>query len=151
MKIRVATVEDVGVLTDHACEFLTSGPYVPFMGCDRTLVERMIAHLVDSDGNAGVVVGEADGRVVGGLAMFIAPAWCDGEIEANEIGWWVRPQYRGKLLGPRLVAAAESLARERGAVRIRMIVPPGESENVARYLHKRGYEELEVVYQKGLA
>lgn len=77
--------------------------------------------------------------------------WNPDVLVAQEIGWWVEPEYRKTSLGIRLLTQFEERAREKGAQKCYMIALESSSpDKVGGIYEKSGYSLLEHTYMKGL-
>jgi len=81
-----------------------------------------------------------------GLVAITHPA--SGADYADEIVWWVDPEFRGGSIGPRLLAAGETWARRRGLPLVNMVAPEGS--DVGRFLARQGYTPIETAWVKRL-
>lgn len=95
---------------------------------------------------AGFLVADADGQIVGLLAILCYPHLLTGERRASELCWWMDPAERTGV-GLDLLEAGEAWARDRGATTIEMLAP---AEKFARYFERRGYERRATVYERSL-
>ena len=148
MTIRLATLDDLSAVVAHAHQFIATTSYSRFFHTEQDSLERLFRYLLE---HPHIVIVAVDGEdLIGGIALHVGPGLFDGQVEAREVGWWVRPEDRKRLVGPRLCVAAEKVAKAAGAVRIMMIAPVGE-ENIDRYYRARGYSEMETAYTKDLS
>ena len=70
---------------------------------------------------------------------------------AQELGWWVEPEYRGTTVGVRLLKEFELQARKKGANKIIMASLHNEyKDKLASIYNKLGYAPLEYMYIKDL-
>ena len=91
-------------------------------------------------------------KCVGAVGGLMVEAANDGELEANEMFWYVMPDYRKSGMGMRLLERWEDACRMRGAKRISMIslVAGAHGRQVARWLEQRGYRPVEIHYYRDL-
>ena len=81
----------------------------------------------------------------GGL---IYPDPCTGNLNAQEMFWWVNEDHRGSA-SSKLIDMFESVAKGRGAVCIQMIAMYGMNHRaLQRYYGARGYRPLEFAFVK---
>lgn len=85
-------------------------------------------------------------RLVGMLAIVAIPHPMTGQIYAEEIAWWVEPDYRGGTLGPKMLRAAEDWATTNGANVIKMVAPAGST--VGSFYERIGYTPVETAFIK---
>jgi hypothetical protein len=85
-------------------------------------------------------------RAVGMLALVVLPHPMTGRPFADEVAWWVEPEYRKGLAGPQLLRRAERYAQDAGLSLIKMVAPAASS--VGAFYERRGYVAVETAYQK---
>lgn len=144
MRIREATDADRTRLVAMGMRFIAETPYARFGASPQAL--EWILRVVLEHGAA--FVAEVDGRLVGMLAVIVAPHPLTGVAYADEIVWWVEPEYRAGMIGPRLLHTTEKWARTKGVPSIRMVAPAGSQ--VGRFYEHRGYEPIETSYLREL-
>lgn len=88
----------------------------------------------------------------GAILGLVFPHWWNPQVlVAQELGWWVEPEYRGTTLAIRLLNKLEVEAKRKGATKLLMIcleaVEPDKVESI--YLRK-GYTKLERIFSKDL-
>lgn len=106
--------------------------------------------LLDS-GAAFMVLAEEDGRLVGILGALVGPRIYWASLGAQEAFWWVTPEYRGKMLGIRMLKMFEDEARRQGC----KVAGAGHktffmAEEMSGLYKRLGYSSLETIYQKEL-
>lgn len=90
--------------------------------------------------NLGCFFKQVDGEVVGFYMGIIAAPWFTPELEAAEIMFWVRPDYRKTDLAKRLIEVAEEWARDNHAAKILIAAGSGyRTEPVLRFYRRMGY------------
>lgn len=141
--IRFAVLPDVPRLVEMGRRFRRESNYGSMIGENPEQMARTAAQLIESAG--GVLVSERGGELVGMLGFVVFPHFLSGEIVAGEVMWWVEPEHRGD--GLKLLRAAESAARARGAVKMHMIAP---TEQVGAIYRRLGYELVESTFQRCL-
>lgn len=151
--IRTATINDFPRLTEMAGRFLASSKYGTWLPSTPAMLEALIAVvtevgtiLVAEINHGGLEV--APSQMVGMLALAAVPHPMNGELFAEEIAWWVEPEHRDSVVGPRLHAAGEAWAKGRGITLIRMLSPAGSDLGV--YYRRHGYTEVETAWMKRL-
>lgn len=93
---------------------------------------------------------EVAGTPVGMIAIVALPdVMAGGQVNANEIVWWVDEAHRTGSIGPRLLALAESWAVNAGCNVLKMVAPYGSV--VGGYLERRGYTPLELHFVRSLS
>lgn len=143
MKLRSATVEDADDIFALAQRFAAGTDYGALVTPNRDAITRLL-HWLLKDG--AVFVGEVDGHLVGMLALAIITNPMSGELQGEELAWWVDPAHRKTTLGPRLLHAAELFCATQGITVLRMVAPTGSG--VGDHYRKRGYIPVETSYFK---
>lgn len=95
-----------------------------------------------------IFVAEVERQVVGMIALVALNHPFTGTRYADELAWWVEPEYRHTLLGTRLLRWAESWALEQGLAFVKMIAPADSS--VGAVYARMGYQAVETAYHKEL-
>lgn len=109
--------------------------------------ERLWSALFDQ-GIALFLVAEQDGEVVGAFGAAIHEDYLNSEKTASEMFWVVLPEARGTI-GLKLFNAFEAEAAKRDVSRIMMIHLSNLTPESLRKLYvRRGYREVETVYEK---
>jgi GNAT superfamily N-acetyltransferase len=83
-------------------------------------------------------VAEADGDLVGVIAVYISPFFERTGSWARIVALVVRDRVRGQGVGAQLVAAAEEFAADRGCVRME-VTSSDHRENAHKFYQGRGY------------
>jgi hypothetical protein len=113
------------------------------------ITPRSIDDLVVACLDEGIVfVGELGGQVVGMIAGVPSTLPITGEIVLNGQVWWVEPEARATRCGPLLLHTLESWSYKNGIFMVKMASPWGS--NIAGYLGKHGYSNVEVELMKRL-
>lgn len=86
---------------------------------------------------------------VGFIAGVAARSPISELLIAEEVAWWVEPEWRNSTLGPKLLGAFEHWARQTGAHVLKMVAP-AEFPAVGRYYKRIGMREAEANYFKRL-
>lgn len=122
--------------------FLEESPHGRYMTRNAEQLESFVRWMLET---AIVFVAENPaGGTVGMVAAVATTIPMTGDPIVDEVAWWVEPEFRGGLAGPRLVAALEAEVRTNYKCVLKMIAPRGST--VGRYLEHRGYEALETAY-----
>lgn len=88
----------------------------------------------------------------GAILGLVFPHWWNPSIlVAQELGWWVEPEYRGGTLAIRLLNRFEEAAKAKGASKIMMIcLEAVEPDKVEKIYLKKGYAKLERIFSKDI-
>lgn len=102
--------------------------------------------------NMGTIIADVeDNEVRGMMGVLIFNCWMTGDLECLEAFWYVRKQYRKTEIGKNILNEYERWARERGAVRVKMVHLEVINADVLEKVYLRmGYQKLERVYTKEL-
>jgi GNAT superfamily N-acetyltransferase len=143
--IRQATPDDIPRLVEMGTRFLTETTYAGRVVPNHAAMARTLALLLASD-VGGLFVAETNGTVTGMIGLLLFEHPFTGSLTAQELFWWVEPEYRG--YGLRLLRRGEQWAAAAGAQHVHMIAP---TPAVARLYERLGYGYLEAAYQKAMA
>ena len=144
--IRLATITDTPAVVDMGRKFLLSGPYKDRLGDSPANFFEFTLALISSPLARVLVAEDKSGHPIGVLAFAITPHYLSKELTANELIWYVEPEYRGQL-SLELFWAAKKMAKELGAIWLQFTAP----DEKAGAIYKRlGLEQLEVGYQMRL-
>lgn len=144
--IREATAADVPAIVRMGLRFAET-EYRGFLPATAHALTTLAQSVIDAP-DAVVFVSEQGGAVAGMLAASSYLQPMTGEMIATEIAWWMDPEVRGSREALRLLAAAESWAKARGAAKFQMIAP---SEHVGQFYERLGFERIEIHYQRSLS
>ena len=110
-------------------------------------IEELTAKLLEQD-NVIAVVKEGRGVILGVVyPHFLNPSI----IVAQEIGWWVEPEYRGSITAIKLYKEFERKAKQMGVSKLMMIsLHSLEPEKVNAMYSKLGYRPIEYTFLKDL-
>lgn len=144
--IREATLEDVPRIVELGRKFIANGPYKDQL--DNPAQADHIARWMIGNQKAKVLVAQMDGTIQGMIAFIIYPHYFTGQPTANEMIWYVEPEARAGGIAMRLMHAAESLAKEMGAIRMQFTAPTAEIGKL--YERWCGYHQVEISYERTL-
>ena len=158
MIILEATEADALRLVEMTTRFLLSTRYGELIKPDPEQIHAFVLRVME----LGVVLVAqhrllVDGQpafpntpptVVGMIGMVLVPHALACEIHADEIAWWVEPEWRGSTLGPKLLRSAEDWATTKRAKVCKMVAPAGT--DVGAFYRRVGYVEVETIYAKQL-
>lgn len=159
--IRRATIEDKDRLVEMATRFILESRYQEFL----TPIPERIGALIDQVLEVGVIwVGTIDApdqqlpngerrhrweleRIVGMLAIVgPLPHLLTYQTYAEEVCWWVDPEARKTLIGPRLMHNMECWVRENRIDMVKMFAP--SDSTVGDFYSKCGYQAVETAWVK---
>jgi len=144
--IRAATRQDVPRVCQMAERFLGSSVYADVATPDPEALAELV-HVCLNNGR--VFLAEVEGVVVGMLAVALFPHPMTGVLMGEELAWWMEPEHRGGILGPRLFAEAERFCQLAGASLFKVVAPRG-ADQVSAFYARRGYLEVETAWCKAL-
>lgn len=143
MRIRQAVAEDRPRVLHLAMQFHGGTPYGELVKLDAERMEVLFGLAL----NQGVVfIAEGADGPIGFIALVRMEHEMSGELYADEVGWWVEPEYRSGTVGPRLLAHGELWAFDNECAFIKMVAPAGST--VGRFYQKSGYTEIETAHIK---
>ena len=144
--IRIATKADVPRIVELGSLSLMNGPYKDIIK-DTPQRSATLAMQVIEGNNGKVFLFEEDGQVHGLLGFVIYPHYFTGELTANEIMWYVEPQYRKGGSALQLLWTAETEAKKMGAKYMGFTAPTAD---VAAIYARFGYKQIEISFGKEL-
>jgi GNAT superfamily N-acetyltransferase len=144
--IREATLDDLARIMELGDRFLEVGPYKGRVK-NHQQSEQFAKAVITTIGKVLLWV-EDDGRISGILAFLLLPHYFTGELTAQEIMWYVEPEYRKGCAALRLMWAAEEMARNLGAVTMQFTAPTRETSAIYQ---RFGYKPLEMTFEKEFA
>ncbi len=139
LHIREATLADAAVLSELIAEF--NGASVRR---DRT-IERMTACAEFER----ALVADVQGSTAGFACLRIVPAMADDRPHASLIELYVRPEWRRRGVGRRLLESAETYARSAGAAQLVLLTGLGNAEAQAFY-RTLGYDAWALAMRKNV-
>lgn len=148
--IRLAVLEDIPDICRMATEFYKTTSYanlskIPLNYDDVVaLAELMI--------NAQTIsVAVIEGKVHGMIGLVVIPFVFNADyMHAGEIVWWVDDEVKGTGMGRALLDAAETMARDVGAVHIQMVDLISSGDLPGKIYTSAGYQLTERSYTKVL-
>lgn len=149
--IRIATLDDLDAVTELGKQSLVDGPYAGEVQFNHERAKAFAKNVINVLGK--VLLWEEGGQPVGLLAFIFFPHYFSGEPTAQEVVFYIRPEFRaakaiGDSPGLRLMQSAEDLAKKLGAKKIQFTAPAKTGVGI---LYERvGYKLVEVGYQKCL-
>jgi GNAT superfamily N-acetyltransferase len=147
--IREATEADIFRLIEMTTRFLCSTRYGEWM---KPTPEQIDAFVVNVMKLGVVLVAEASVPeeqrlyLVGMIGIVLLPYPLTGELHADEIAWWVEPEYRNVTVGPKLLWSAERWATTNGAKVCKMVAPSGT--DIGTFYARHDYVEVETIFVK---
>lgn len=145
MKVRDAEQSDIVALVQLGKEFADAAglPDVDSESLQITLNNLM---------QDGILKVAENGSVQGAAGALVFPMyWNRYEMVAQELFWFLRPEYRNGSTGIKLLFALENAARAQGAKRIMMLCLDAlEGDRVASIYQRLGYAPQERTYVKWL-
>jgi GNAT superfamily N-acetyltransferase len=138
--MRIATIDDAGMITSMTIKFLSSVPYGKYSTEDaaREVVEGLLA----SNRKDAIIIAIEDKGFIAGIAK----KFPYGDVRiATEIGWWVEPEHRKSKIGGQLIDAFEYWASQ---VNCEIVTMMCLTEELRGYYEKRGYVLSELAFMK---
>jgi GNAT superfamily N-acetyltransferase len=160
MILRAAIQPDRADVVSLALDFHNSTPYARLLAVDPERIGAQFdvarTHGVVLVGERGNVPTPAGPELVGFFALAALDHALSGERYAEEMGWWVAPEFRSGTLGPRLLRRAEEWASTHGCAFIKVAAPfdpelDRVGSRVGRFYELQGYQPIETAYFKRVA
>lgn len=93
--------------------------------------------------NSKFFVAIKDNKIVGYAACFVRPYHFSRELCATDVTFFVQKQYRGSLIGKKLIFAMRDFAKEKGAKELFLSINSGiEMERTEKMLTKLNAEKV---------
>lgn len=148
--VRKATLEDLPQLQAMARAFMEQTAIGGWMQYSAKQIEELVKPMV---AGAGVIFIAEDvsgaGRVPIGMVSALGYADPFTGPTCDEVCWWVDPEHRSGLVGPRLLRALENWARQKG-LRLLKMVAPAEAPEVGEFYLRSGYTPIQTAFVKRL-
>jgi GNAT superfamily N-acetyltransferase len=148
MTIRPWVEADIPAVAALGVSFIEQTQYPTLVGAvDQEKLEALLTTLWEmGPQQATCFVAEDGDRLIGGLllGLFLHPL--SFEVEAHEVGWWVEPGARHRMVGPRLLRCAENWVAQVGVKWFKMVAPEGT--RVGEFYRRLGYRPVETIYVK---
>lgn len=143
LKIRYAVDSDIHAITSFIISLCNS------LGREYDIDSIHDIIFKGIDNGIGLVC-EDNGIVVGCLAVMLYPCvFNNSKLEAQEILWYVLPEYRKYKVGIKLERSLERLCKERGVSRLFMLSPHHEdAEPFDKFFERSGFNKLETIHTK---
>jgi GNAT superfamily N-acetyltransferase len=147
--IRNATHADIPRIVEMAQRFYPESPYPAIADMTRESVAGLAILTMES---GVMLVAEQDGQLAGMVCLHIDPFLFNPAVSiAHEIVFWVEPEHSGGMLAVRLLKAAESAVKARGATWSRMAVLASSPPQAVGLYERNGYTRSESYYTKKVA
>lgn len=146
--IRQATEQDIPDIVKLGSQSLIDGPYKGIIKDTPEKSAETAMQVIKAAGGKVLLYEDDDTHEVNGmLAFIIYPQIFTGEMTANEIVWYLKPDARKGGGAIKLLWEAEKLAKEMGAIYMAFTAPTSE---VAALYKRWGYAQVEVSFMKKL-
>ena len=145
--IREATPDDIEDVIKLGLAFFAEAHTDLTPKFSKEKAVAVIQGMIKSDGCL-LYVAERDDKIVGMIGAIISEAWFSSEMTAQEMFWYVLPNYRSGV-GIALLTALEGRAKKIGVSLIAM-VDLGDKSPVDALLERRGYCVHEKTYVRRL-
>lgn len=149
--IRLATLKDIPALLRLGKKFHESAELSNLLDYDTESVSASISNMIEGD--AGAVIVSTDGsKITGMIGLISFPSYMNFSTKlAQELFWWVEPEYRKTGVGVDLIKAAETWAELMEVSHIIMMsLESSNPEQVNNLYTKLGYTKKENTFYKGI-
>jgi len=117
---------------------------------DMDHFERTVSQLF-AFGMASGIIAKVDGKIIGVFLYSKSPNVFSAEMTAQEMIWFVLPDYRDKSVGARLYSRATKQAKDQGCVYMAMIhLETSMPSELRAFYNRQGYTHMESNFQKRL-
>lgn len=144
MKIRFAQESDKEALVELALENRDETAHANVVVDPQRVADTLQGLFTLNQGTHVLFVAEtSEGQLAGGLLACVQRYYYSHELQAQLVQWFLRPQYRGTSIAPRLVKAFVEWAKSRGASEVFMGVTSGVAvEQADRMMRRLGFTHL---------
>jgi GNAT superfamily N-acetyltransferase len=149
MNIRFATPKDAIPVAEMVEKFYQMAMAGMLGEYDKLSAANLIAATsVSSD--ACTIIAEVDGRIIGTMgALSYNHPFKPSVTIAQELFWWVEPEYRLSGVGKAMIDVGEAWAKEIGCAGMVMVTMHGiDHERNGAFYERSGYNPLEHSYLK---
>jgi len=152
MHIRFALESDSDALLELALENRAEISHNNFAVDPKRVADTMKGLFTLNQGTHVLFVAEtSQGVLAGGLLACVQRYYYSHEMQAQMVQWFLRPQYRGTSIAPRLVKAFVEWAKTRGASEVVMGVTSGINVDATdRMMRRLGFKHLGGTYAVNL-
>ena len=150
MEVREARPEDWEGVLEKCKLFFVNTPMNSRCEFEEEGLKELFFQSFDSKGSQVWVVD--DGKIVGFCGMIIFPlVFSISTKVAQELSWWLDPEYRGSGAGKELKEKMEQWARKQGANHMFMIALENDkTEKMKQVYEKMGFTPIERTFCKEL-
>ena len=157
--IRPATTADLWRIEHMGPRFFDASGFDQWFSYKHRCFSKFVTNLMGRDEAVVLVgdcrIGETDiftTPVVGMAAAVAYPCWFDdSHLTAQELFWWVEPEFRGGTLGTELRTGLEDWAREKGCLTMEMgALDAQRPEALAHLYERKGYGAKDRIFAKRL-
>lgn len=146
--LRFAEERDVPTILEVLESFHNETPYgdIP-LNVDS--LRNLVSGLIKSDRNQSIILVDEEQDFRGFIAATKTPFLVTGAMVANEMFWYVKPEYRGTRVGLTLMDAFEFWAKRVGCTHCQLTTSQTEyADKLNKLYQRRGYHIAEHVYLK---
>lgn len=149
--IRRATEGDVFDLVNMGQDFFAESGLQDVASWDATSFEKTVRALLAGDVPGSLLVAERDNEVIGMTGAIMFPLYCNLALMcAQEVFWWVAPEFRSGLGGALLDELEADVKRKGAHVFMSAQIAGQRDEAFARLYRKRGYRPSENTFIRKL-
>lgn len=146
--IRSATREDVPRIVEMARRFFPESGYARIAPMPDAQAAGLALITMDS---GIMLVAEVDGTIAAMACLHIEPFLFNPAVTiAQELVFWIEPEFRGGMLAARMLRAIEERCNKRGVRVIRMATLPSSPEAAAQLYERSGFALSETYFVKVL-
>ena len=139
---------DIPEILTRLEEYLSSTHYrrIPF---SKKRLTQLLKANTRNDLFFGHIAVDEDGKIVGGLTAYLVQYIFADEVFADEMCFFILPEYRSLKLAREFIKSYVEWAKRRNAKEIRMTTTSGlQSEEYAKFLEAMGFAKLGTYHGK---
>jgi len=142
--LKIATWDDYVHIKAMCLNFAQASPYAD-VEVDKEKMEELISDILEGDGTESIIIlGLVDDKPVAMMAAAASEMLLNRQFIAQEIIFWVEPEYRGSKLALELMKAYEFWAVKVGCSFTQMsLVETEQAQKIARLYERKGYAPIE--------
>jgi hypothetical protein len=150
--IRNATENDIFDLVNMGQDFFNESGLQDVASWDAQSFDTTCRAMINGVVPGSLLVAQKDNELIGMTGCIMFPLYCNLSLTlAQEVFWWVSPEFR-KGLGGDLLDELEADAKRKGAnVFMSAQIAGQRDEAFARVYQRRGYRPSENLYMRKLA
>ena len=145
--IRDATLDDLPALLQLGERMHAESPHFSRGTFSVVRLEGTLRHVLSDPKNL-LAMAFCTGQLAGVAVGVLVPHWCSSDIIATDLAIYVEPEFRGTIIGPRLITRFKQWGLESGANSVQAGVSTGiHTEQTARLYAALGARQFGVLME----